>query len=203
MKILSLKCWYKVLLENFVTTEVDANGFRFDKRCRIESAYPDIDWERTWSLASLPGLESCDYTFLWRMIHDILPTQDRLQRILRNVNSPNCTLCQLEQICNLAHALFSCSHNSEVGSWLLRVLGHHLPNLVPQQVILLDLNLDEDLRLPIVWLIAKTLNIIFTCRMEKKACTLFNTRANLEASVMLLRKTRYSSAAETLQTLIN
>jgi hypothetical protein len=87
VKTSSLKCWYIVLLENFVTTEVDANGFRFDKRCRIESAHPDIDWERTWSLASLPGLESCDYTFLWRMIHDILPTQDRLQRILRIVLS--------------------------------------------------------------------------------------------------------------------
>ena len=57
VKTLSLKCWYKVLLENFVTTEVDANGFRFDKRCRIESAYPYIDWERTWSHASLPGVE--------------------------------------------------------------------------------------------------------------------------------------------------
>ena len=175
VKTLSLKLWYKVLLENFVTTEVDADGFRFNKRCKIESEHPDIDWERTWSLASLPGLESCDYTFLWKMIHNILPTQQRLHRILRNVDSPNCNHCQSQQICSLPHALFTCNHNSDVGNWLLRVLDSNLPGIVPQQVVLLNINIEDQLRLPIVWLIAKTLNTIFTCRIEKKACTLFST----------------------------
>ena len=62
---------------------------------------------------------------------------------------------------------------------------------------------ENQLRLPIVWIIAKTLDTIFTCRIEKKACTLFNSRAQLEASVMLLRKTRHGSAAEKLQTLVS
>ena len=114
---------------------------------------------------------------------------NRLHRILRNVDSPNCNLCQSQQICSLPHALFTCNHNSDVGNWLLRVLDSHLPGIVPQQVVLLNINIEDQLRLPIVWLIAKTLNTIFTCRMEKKACTLFNTRAQLEASVMLLMKT--------------
>ena len=186
---MSLKVWYKVLLENFVTTEVDMDGFRFDKRCRIELEHPAADWERSWSLAVLPGLESCDYSFLWKMMHDILPTQARLHRILRTVTSPACTLCQSQDTCNLPHALFSCDYNNEVGRWLLNILNHHLPGTVPQDVILLNLSLDDHLRLPIVWLIAKTLSLIFNCRMDKKPCTLFNTRATLEASIMLLRKT--------------
>ena len=93
--------------------------------------------------------------------------------------------------------------NSEVGQWLLQIICRHLPRTVPQQVVLLDLNLDEHLRLPIIWLVAKTLSSIFSCRMDKKACTMFNTRATLEASIMLLRKTRHRKAAETLQNLVS
>ena len=203
MKTLSLKLWYKVLLENFILTETDANGFQFDRLCKIEREHPGVDWDRTWGLASTPGLESCDHTFLWRMVHNILPTQDRLHRLLRNVDSPACTLCLSQDTCNLSHAFFTCSHNSEVGQWLLQIICRHLPRTVPQQVVLLDLNLDEHLRLPIIWLVAKTLSNIFSCRMDKKACTLFNTRTSLEASIMLLRKTRHRKAAETLQNLVS
>ena len=28
-----------------VTTEIDEEGFRFHKRCRIESVYPNVDWK--------------------------------------------------------------------------------------------------------------------------------------------------------------
>jgi hypothetical protein len=45
VKTLGLKLWYKVLLENIGTTEVDADGFRFNKRCKIESEHLDIDWD--------------------------------------------------------------------------------------------------------------------------------------------------------------
>ena len=128
------------------------------------------------------------------MVHHLLPTQDRLHRILRNVSSPACTLCESQDNCSLSHALFSCSYNGGVGSWLLRVLGHYVPAILPQQVTLLDINVDEELYLPVVWLVAKTLSIIFSCRMDKKPCTLFNTRATLEASIMLLRKTRVKAA---------
>ena len=153
-------------------------------------------------MACIAGLESCDYTFLWRMVHNILPTQERLHRLLRNIDSPVCTLCQSQEVSTLPHALFTCLYNREVGQWLLDILRRHLPTVVPQQVVLLDLHLGDHVRLPIIWLIAKTLGDIFSCRLEKKACTLFNTRTTLEASIMLLRKTRHSKAADTLSILI-
>ena len=135
------------------------------------------------------------------MVHDLHPTQERLHRILPSVPSPACTFCQSEK-CDLPHPLFLCDHNSDVGNWLLQTLRHHLPRIHPQQVVLLDLDLQEHLLLPITWLIAKTLSSIFTCRMEKKPCSLFTTRATLEASIMLLRKTRVK-AADILQELLS
>ena len=85
---LTLGLWYKVLLENFVTTEVNDDGFHFEKRCKIESEHPYVDWDRTWSLSCTKGLESGDCTFLWRMVHNVLPTQERLHRILPSVVCP-------------------------------------------------------------------------------------------------------------------
>ena len=158
---MSLGQWYKVLLEDNVTTEVDEHGFRFDKLCKIERENPDIDWKRTWSLACIKGLESCNYTFLWKMIHNILPTQERLHKILPSIPSPVCTLCESNTICNLVHALFTCSYNHDVGHWLLQMIRSKAPEISPQQVTLLDLNLEDKLHLPIVWLIAnKTKNTI-------------------------------------------
>ena len=203
LSTMSLSTWYKVLLENHITTEVDDAGFRFEKRCKIETNFPDVDWKRTWSLARIKGLESFDYSFVWKMIHNLLPTQQRLHKILPSIHSPECTLCNSKNICDLVHVMFECSYNHGVGLWLLKLLDCHVPPHTPQQVILLDINPDDNLRLPIVWLIANTLGNIWTCRTDKKNISLFDTRAKLEANIMLLRKTRFEEAAETLHLIIN
>ena len=65
-----------------------------------------------------------------------------------------------------------------------------------ERLILLNINVERDLQLPLAWLISETLNIVWNSRTEKKACTLFLTRATLEANIMLLRKTRHSKAVE-------
>ena len=200
---LSLGQWYKVLLENYVTIEVNAEGFRFTRRCKIESEHPNIDWERTWSLACLRGLESENYSFIWKLVHNILPTQERLSRILVNVTSPVCTLCDSNQTCNLVHAMFHCNHNSIIAEWLLQLLRKHVHNLTPQQVILLDVNLDDKFKLPFMWLIANVLGIIWNSRVEKKTTSLITTTAVLEANIMLLRKTRFQGAATTLNLMIS
>ena len=194
---LKLGFWYKALLENIVTTELDEHGFRFVKRCKIEREHPQVDWERSWGLACIRGLESDQYTFLWKLLHNILPTQDRLCRILTTVTSPSCQLCNTQQLCNLQHAPFSCFFNNNLGQWLLQCC----PHVTAQQVILLDLSLDQDHQLPLVWLIANTLSINWKSRMEKKVTNLFTTRATLEVNIMLLRKTRHSSAAEIVNNL--
>ena len=200
---LSIGLWYKVLLENHVTMETDEDGFQFKKRCKIEMEYPDADWDRIWSLACVPGLTSENYSFLFKMVHNILPTQQRLHRILPSVTSPQCNLCDSQSICSLPHALITCSYNAGVGSWLIRALSRVIPGVSEQQVILLDLNIDSKLHLPITWTISQTLNLIWNCRIEKKSPSLFRTRASLESDIMLLRKTRFSQAAETIQEIIS
>lgn len=198
--------WYRALMENYLTAEVDENGFHYARHCKIEDKHPNVDWENTWPLARMPGLESGDCSFLWRMAHNILPTQDRLNRILNSVDSPLCTLCDSEAVCDLPHALFYCSFNNDIGNWLIRCLTPHLHHVQPQQLIILDLHLDAyamEESLPAVWLTAKTLAEVWQCRVNKKPSSIFTTRATLEANIMLLRKTRFGKCADMIQNLIN
>ena len=140
------------------------------------------------------GLESCQYTFLWRLIQNILPTQDRLYRILPNVTSPSCLLCNTQDICNLPNAMFYCK---TVGQWLLHFssfavfyTGHLISKAFFLTSLLMKINnFQSSGSLPIY-------TMIWTSTMNKKSTNIFTTRATLKPSVMLLRKTRCSSAAK-------
>ena len=83
--------WYKQLLEENVTMEeTDSGEIRF-KGCRVELASPETDWENCWRLARLPGLGPELSTFLFKLLHQILPTQERVSRT-NPATGPMCKL---------------------------------------------------------------------------------------------------------------
>ena len=100
--------WYSLLLEdNLTMSSPDENSPRQYTACRTELANPDNDWEQTWRLARLKGLGPDMTTFLWRLLHRLLPTQDRVSKIVRSQNSSShCQLCQEESVEDLSHAFF-------------------------------------------------------------------------------------------------
>ena len=196
--------WYKAFLENNITMEEDENGKRSTKNCKVELAHPEVDWQQSWHLASQKDLSSEDQTFLWRMLHDILPTQSRLHRMgMRNAPTPNCTHCDTSAPDSLQHALVTCSKNLDVIEWLLKVVHQHIPGLLPQQLVLLDLGtLDDSIKFPIVWLISNVLSSIWQAKKAKKKPNLFNTRAVLEARVSILRKARLLNHCTMIDTML-
>ena len=139
------------------------------------------------------------------MLHNILPTQERLNRMgLPNAPSPNCTLCDTPTPYQLQHSLLTCPQNMEVADWLLDKLRVHIPALSPQQLVLLDFGqLQEDLELPITWLVAQVLGEIWKLRKDKKTPRLFQTRAMLEAGITIMRKTRYQNCCTLLKTFLS
>ena len=190
-------------MENHVTHEHSESG-QVLRPCRAEVKHPEIEWERVWKMAVTPGLPSQYLTFLWKMLHDLLPSQERLFRLkMPNVVSGNCTHCDQNVPGNLTHSLLLCPYNDEAGNFLLDVLHQHLPNLLPQQVVLLDLDADEELHLPLLYITAAVLSQIWACRKEKRPCHLTSIRAALEAGINIMRKSRFNEAAERLSNMIN
>ena len=206
LSTMSIGMWYRALLEIYVTQETDENNFTFSVPCRIERQSPNISWETIWPLITLPGLDSSDCSFLFCLLHNLLTTQERLHRVLSHkVTSPTCTLCLQEVTCDQLHALVHCPFNNNVGFWLIRCLRKLLPTLQPVQLLTMNFGFDQnhDDAFPAVWLSAKTLLLVWSSRLTKKATTITTTRAMLEANIMLLRKTRFNIYADSLENLIS
>ena len=198
IKTMSSGFWYRSLLETHVTHQPTGSGNEL-RPCRIERKHSELDWGRSWSLAVTPGLSSKHYSFLWRMVHDLLPTQARLFRLhMPNIESEVCSHCDLNVAGDLPHSIIVCPYNDNAGQYLLEKLHVYIPNLLPQQVVLLDIDVDADLHLPLLFLISSVLSDVWECRKEKKPCHLHSIRAALEAGVNILRKSRHKKAAETI-----
>ena len=194
--------WYRVLMENKVTHHLTHSG-RELLPVRIETKHPEMDWDRAWSLAVTPGLPSKFLTFIWRMMHDLLPSQVRLFRLkMPRIISDTCSLCHQNLVGNLTHSLLLCPYNDGAGNFLLDKLHQVIPNLLPHQVILLDFDVDQDQQLPAMFMIASILSQIWECRKEKKPCHLNTIRATLEAGVNIMRKSRHHKAAQKLTSLL-
>ena len=86
---MSEKEWYQVLLEDYVTSEMIDELPRQLIPCHVERLSPLIDWENTWRLARKTGLGPKYTSFLYKLLHDILPMRVRLNRI----KSTNSSLC--------------------------------------------------------------------------------------------------------------
>ena len=187
---MSEKMWYRLLLEDYCIME---EGDYI--KCRVERMSPNIELDRCWALVRLPGLGPENISFLFKLLHQILPTQERVARTKPNT-SPNCrnNLCQ-DMLDDLQHAVINCQANDGVGGLLLRCLRGVMPGLEVESLLRLEINVDSDMELPIVFLIATVLDAVWSLRMKGSNVHEYLVRSQLEAKVNLLRETRYREAS--------
>ena len=199
---MSLKQWYRLLLEETVTMFMNGNVSEYIP-CRVELISPNTDWEIVWRRSRMPGLGSELTSFLFRLLHDLLPTKERQNRIMPTTSSI-CRLCQANSVETLEHSFFHCSFNREYGHGLLQSLLPYDSSATPLKISRLDFDLpDEELELPIVWLTSATLQHIWNCRLSGRRTKLYSTRAEVESRVALLRETRHSASANKILEIIN
>ena len=197
---MSSRQWYFHLLEDNVT--MDNGTPRKFITSRAEALTPNLDWERTWRLARLKGLTPDQTSFLWRLLHQLLPTLSRVHRMTPNT-SPICKHCEDGVVEDLHHALISCPFNIELSQALLDILSVYQPNLDPSHTLTLNFVIEEHMELPVVWLTTNFFQEIWNHRKEKKRCILVRARADLEARVSLLRKTRFSESATLISQMLS
>ena len=169
--------------------EVDDNGQSNNTLCRVERASQLTDWERSWRLARLPGLGPENVSFLFKMMHDVLPTQERVARTKPRA-SPSCPLPGCGgAVENRAHALVLCEGNNGVGQRVMRCLASYMPDIEVEAALRLEFVVEEDVELPLVWMLATVFLAIWKLRKEQSRVELYEVRATLEAKINLLRET--------------
>ena len=192
------KQWYRLLLESKVTMTAEGNELI---PCRAETRAPDCDWDAAWTRARLPGLGSELMSFLFKVLHELLPTQERLARTSPTITG-ECVLCKSNVTEDLEHALVSCPSNQGIGNAILESLppGSRVHG---QHALKLQLALEDHQELPVVWFLAVAWSSIWESRRLGRRPELYKVRADLEAKVSLLRETRYSEAAAEITSMIS
>ena len=204
IKTMSISQWAQVLTEDGLTMEQLPNQVtREFIPCSCEMLSPDNDWQLSWKLCRLKGLNSEMISFNFKLLHRLLPVKDRLHKITPTTPA-TCTLCPSSCPETLEHALLSCSYNDGTGHALTTTLQRVLPSLSVDQLLLLQfVGLSDSQELPLVFFSTAFLLEIWNRRLKKMKITLYEIRSTLEARCSLLRETRFQNLHECLGEIIN
>ena len=157
-------------------------------------ASPHNDWQLSWKMCRMRGLNSEMISFNFKLLHRLLPVRDRLHQITP-ATSPTCTLCTDSCPETLQHALLSCTYNGGTGQVLLSTLQRFFPALTPEKILLLQFPDVTELQEMSSAFLNAALNAallleVWNKRTKKTRISLFDIRSTLEAKVSLLRETR-------------
>ena len=161
------------------------------KCSRIERLYPEVDWGRSWEYMNMRGLGSEKMTFIFRMLHNLLPVNIRLFRMNLSA-TPTCQLCKHGHVEDIPHAVLECTFNSAINDWIVAVLYDIDTSLLDHPVTSLNLStfnlpISHDGKFPVIWFIAAVLMIVWKSRCEKKPITIPKLRSLLLAELELMK----------------
>ena len=190
---MSEKQWYTYLVEENVTMQTTGDSeSRNYIPCNAELKSPTTEWEESWRLASLRGLGPEYRSFLFKLLHGTLVTQENLSKTNRNISS----LCKFQgcpgtMVEDLGHALVHCGGNNGAGQAVWDCIQIHVPGLQVHEALHLELKVDKSLELPIVFTLAVAWSAIWELRLKKIRPQPYLIRAELEARISLLRECRH------------
>ena len=109
--------------------------------------------------------------------------------------------CQDEPEETLSHALIYCQANDGVGLRLLDCIRGVQPDLGAEAALRLELQVDAEHELPVVWVIATIFRSLWNLRQSSTKVKQYLIRSQLEAEINLLRETRHKVSVEKIEEL--
>ena len=153
------------------------------RKCKAELDSPDTDWPISWSICRQPGVPPDLASFLWKVMLNILPTQERLHR-MKISEVADCKQCSKPG--TLQHELIDCDFNMGVGHLLLTCVQEHLSPCTAAKLLRLELgNLSENKKLPFIILIANTLRHLWLQKTSLSWVRTYQVRAEIEHTLRL------------------
>jgi hypothetical protein len=102
---MSIKEWYTLLLEDKVlmspATDVSPAALL---PVRVEALHPNTEWSQVWNIARTKGLGPELISFQFKLLHQLLPTQERIARLGLNEDQPRLCLHRRLETGDLVHS---------------------------------------------------------------------------------------------------
>ena len=199
---MGVRQWYLYLLEINVTKSI------FDEEkgpelipCRVETKNLNVRWADVYAASRIKGLSPDNKSFLFKLIHELLPSKDRLHQLGQ---SPTALCwCNSGEIETYSHLFFTCNKNQEAGQAVLRCLRSYDASLTKEKCLRIEFDIDEPFLLPSVSILSTSLEHIWNNRKQKKITTIMSIRAELENSINIKRKSRLGRLQESANIMKN
>ena len=164
---------------------------------------PEVDWTRTWEMMNSRGLDAEKTTFLFKLLHNILPLNSRLHR-MNILESPFCSHCPHNIGEDSCHAFLACDYNGYANDWIITALididdslAHE--ELTPSNIATLNFNVAPETRLSVVWFLASVFPLIWEARKLRKPVSVFKMSRTIAADIAILRNTKHQKAANKIE----
>ena len=136
--ILSIKEWSCLLTKDDLTlTPTDVNSIPQLIPIRPEVKHPEINWKSTWQRSRAPGIPSDLSSFLFKILHNLLPTQER-QAKLGEAKDDKCNLCLDMARDDLFHSLVECGLIRNNSEYLIGLTGRLIPGIDSKEALYLN-----------------------------------------------------------------
>ena len=195
---MSVKQWYKFITDQEIFHTNNEDGSQITISSRAERMRTDVEWEAVWKRVRHPALSSDATSFLWKLINELLTTEERLASILQKPSAACIHGCQDSPTSDQLHCFFQCSMTKNVGQWLLRIVERFGPT---NEGDILKLNFIENDAL--TWIVGKTLHFIWKKRTSYVRADLPSCLALLHAEAMVLKETRHHTTANEIIEILN
>ena len=192
---MTTKQWYRYFLDSDIINFTLEDGSASKRLCRVERSRPDIDWDSIWTRIKIPSLPSAITSFLWKLEHDLLTTEVRINATLGNISATCRFGCGV--VADLEHCFFRCCLTDNVGNWLLNLIRKFEPT--NEDKILKISLLNEAL----IWTVAMTLHFIWSRRAASKIAELHLCVALLKAEVEIMKDTKFNGLADEITKVIS
>ena len=157
---------------------------------KLESLFPNFDFSNSYRLIRLFGLTPDQKSFLFKMIHNLLPTKERLYR-LKKVPTPYCIFCPDLMVDDMEH-FFVCSKYFHIMGPVTNLIHTILPGVPVSEIVSLRVRLENSNELPFVWLLSSFLMLVWNARIMGKALTFPSFQAEVQACSEVLKATRWN-----------
>ena len=195
---MTTKQWYHFLIDQELLKTSNDDGILAFRLCRAETLSPDTDWKTTWGKVRHPSLSSSTASFLWKLLHHLLTTEERLANTLGNT-LPSCRFGCVGQEATLEHCFFKCNLTNDVGSWLLDSVQRFYPSADEKKILSLNFTSSDSF----LWATANTLQFLWNNRALKKKATLHSCLAHLKMEALKLSDTTHEDLVSSILDIIN
>ena len=155
----------------------------------------------SYRLSKLQGISPSTKSFNFKLIHTLLPSNERVNHLNPNATS----LCRLNcgAVEDYHHLFFQCQSNHAAADALLRCVRSYDSELTDMKSLSFRIKVDGCFEMAVVSILSSGLELIWSRRLQKKNTDLIIMRSELEWASILRRKSRNRVIKEAGEIMIN